>query len=394
MVQKTPKLRGGEVGEATRTSRLRGGTASDVLPRVLVVDDDEQQRRLMVRLLKQFQFEFDCETASGAVEAIAMLREKQFDAVVTDLDMPNVSGLTFLSEITSEQPDVAVVMVTGRGDADVGSQAIEKGAYGYLTKPVTRDDVVVTLINALRRRDLERENRHHREHLEEMVRERTENLWDAIGRLERAQGELHDLQSEVIERLARAAEYRDDETARHIDRMSRYCGILAQAAEVEDPEPGLVRLASVMHDIGKIGIPDEILLKPGRLTDDEFEVMKRHTEFGHGILSESRWTLLQVAASIALTHHERIDGRGYPRGLTGAEIPVEGRIAAIGDVFDALTSDRVYRKAFDLPVATEMMREGRGTQFDAGLLDVFFSSLDDVLAIKAPSEKIPAPGGL
>jgi putative two-component system response regulator len=214
------------------------------------------------------------------------------------------------------------------------------------------------------------------------VKDRTADLWDAIARLERAERDLRTSREETIERLAIAAEFRHDETAQHIQRMSRYCALLARNAGMDSERSETIRVASLMHDVGKIGIPDYILLKPGPLTPDERAIMQQHTDIGFRILAGSSSELLATAADIAWTHHERVDGSGYPRGLKGEAIPIEGRIAAIADVFDALSSDRAYKTAFSLVTAVEGMRKARGTHFDPELLDVFLNSIDEVLEIK------------
>ena len=200
---------------------------------------------------------------------------------------------------------------------------------------------------------------------------RTTALRETIAQLESSDTELRRLREETIRRLSWAAEFRNQETGEHIVRMSLYCALLARLAGLDTEQAELIRIASPMHDVGKIGIPDRILLKPGHLTAEEREVMEAHAEMGHRILAGSGVELLDLAAEMALTHHERIDGSGYPRGLAGNAIPVEGRICAIADVFDALTSDRVYRQAFQPDEARELMLQGRGTQFDADLLDLF-----------------------
>ena len=266
-----------------------------------------------------------------------------------------------------------------RGYADA---AIELGAYGYVLKPFKPNELIINVGNALRRRSLEIENRSHREMLEQTVLDRTAALRDTIAQLESSDTELRRLREETIRRLSWAAEFRNQETGEHIVRMSLYCALLARLAGLDAERAELIRIASPMHDVGKIGIPDRILLKPGRLTGDERKVMEAHTEMGHRILAGSQVELLDLAAVMALTHHERIDGTGYPSRTTGDAIPIEGRICAIADVFDALTSDRVYRQAFQPDEARALMTEGRGTQFDAELLDLFFASFDDVLAIR------------
>lgn len=197
-------------------------------------------------------------------------------------------------------------------------------------------------------------------------------------------------QEETIHSLSLAAEFRDDETSRHIERMSRYCSVIAEAMGFDQPRKDTLRIASKMHDVGKIGVPDSILLKPGKLTPDQFEIMKTHAQIGYDILTGSASDLASTAAVIAWTHHEKIDGSGYPRGLVGDEIPLEGRIAAVADVFDALTTDRVYRKAFTLPETLTIMREGRGAHFEPAIVDVLFDRLDEILTLKSELDEMPA----
>jgi putative two-component system response regulator len=273
-------------------------------------------------------------------------------------------------------------MVTGMDDRKYADVAIELGAYGYVLKPFKPNELIINVGNALRRRTLEIDNRGHRERLEQTVLDRTAALRDTIAQLETSETELRRLREETIRRLSWAAEFRNQETGEHIVRMSLYCTLLARVAGLDADRAEMIRIASPMHDVGKIGVPDRILLKSGRLTEDERKVMQRHTEIGHRILAGSGVELLDLAALMALTHHERMDGTGYPRGLSGDEIPIEGRITAVADVFDALTSDRIYRQAFQPDEARATMLEGRGTQFDAALLDLFFDSFDDVLAIR------------
>ena len=348
--------------------------------RILIVDDEDQIRTLLARLLSPHGY--DCLTAESAAAARRLLKETEVDLVLSDVNMPGESGIDFTREVLAQYPDTAVVMVTGMDDRRYADIAIELGAYGYVLKPFKPNELIINVGNALRRRTLEIENRSHRERLEQTVLDRTAALRDTIARLESSDSELRRLREETIRRLSWAAEFRNQETGEHIVRMSLYCTLLARLAGLETDRAELIRIASPMHDVGKIGIPDRILLKPGRLTEDERRVMQAHTEMGHRILAGSGVELLDLAAEMALTHHERIDGTGYPAGATGEEIPIEGRICAIADVFDALTSDRVYRQAFQPDEARAMMLEGRGTQFDAELLDLFFGSFEDVLAIR------------
>ena len=348
--------------------------------RILIVDDEEQIRTLLARLLGAQGY--DCLTAEDAAAARRVLNETSIALVLSDVNMPGESGIDFTREVLARFPDTAVVIVTGIDDRRYADVAIELGAYGYVLKPFKPNELIINVGNALRRRALEIENRGNRERLEQTVLERTAALRDTISQLESSETELRRLREETIRRLSWAAEFRNQETGEHIVRMSLYCALLARVAGLDPERAEMIRVASPMHDVGKIGVPDRILLKPGRLTDDERRLMESHTEIGHRILAGSGVELLDLAALMAFTHHERIDGAGYPRGLAGDEIPIEGRIAAVADVFAALTSDRVYRHAFQPEEARAMMEEGRGTQFDAALLDLFFDSFDDVLAIR------------
>ena len=344
----------------------------------------------MVRILGRRGF--DCTTAEDVATARELLATQSFALVVSDMNMPGESGLDLVRSVVVNYPDTATLMCTGLDDEDLARTAIEIGAYGYIVKPFEPNEIVVAVINALRRRELEIENRQHRENLEEMVKARTTELWAAITELERAQKEIRISREETIERLSVAAEFKDSETAAHIRRMSLYCAMLAERLGEDATRCEEIRLASQMHDVGKIGVPDQILLKPGTLTPDEWVIMKQHCAIGYRILSNSTSELLNFAATIALTHHERLDGTGYPRGLVEDEIPFEGRIAAVADVFDAMTSNRIYRDALPLEESLEIMREGRGDHFDPKVFDCFMGSIDRVMGIRETHAERRADG--
>jgi len=348
--------------------------------RILIVEDETPVQRLLSRLLQLHGY--TCTVASDADQARARLRDAPFALVLCDVNLPGESGLELVRYVLAKHPDVAVVMVTGVDNPETASVALEIGAYGYIIKPFESNEILIQVANALRRRRLEIETRLHREKLEQMVLERTTELREAIHKLESAEKELRLSRQETIQRLAIAAEFRDDATARHIQRMSHYCGILAQRAGLTPERCELILIASPMHDIGKIGTPDNILLKPGKFTPDEFKAIMLHPEMGYRILSGSGAELLDLAATIAWTHHEKFDGSGYPRGLVGNAIPMEGRIAAIADTFDALTSRRVYKPAYPIEQAVEIMRERRAKDFDPELLDTFLNATDDILKIR------------
>jgi putative two-component system response regulator len=350
------------------------------LPAILVVDDDPGTLILLGAILETAGYR--SVTASSAEEARELLNTRVFSLVLADVGMPGDSGIDLLEWITTEHADTATLMVSGMNDPELAEKALRMGAYGYVIKPFEANEILINVTNALRRRELEVDSRGHREGLEHMINERTSRLWNVITDLEHTQNELRLSREETINRLAIAAEFRDDDTGRHTERMSRYCELIARHAGWDEHQCELLRTASVMHDVGKIGIPDGILLKPSSLTPEEVKIMQTHCEIGHKILSGSTWELLNLAATIALTHHERLDGTGYPQAIGGSDIPLEGRIAAIADVFDALISDRVYRPAFPIEKAVEMMAVERGTHFDPELLDLFMGAMDQVREIK------------
>jgi putative two-component system response regulator len=342
--------------------------------RILVVDDDPLVRQLLVCMI-------DCcgyrgEAAAGAAEARRCLEEQDFAAILIDVRMPGESGIDLLKHVAAECLDTAPVMVTASDDHRLVQVAFETGAYGYVVKPFRMSELMINITNALYRRELEMRNRAYIRELEEKVsRHRT---------LHRTIAPLEDPASapitteEVIGRLSGALSARDEETGNHIRRMSSLSAFLAERAGITDATPKDMRLASALHDVGKIGVPDAVLLKPGPLSAEEQEVMQRHTVIGHRMLSDSASPLLQLGASIALTHHERWDGSGYPNRLAGEDIPPEGRVTAIADVYDALTSHRVYRPAVNRDEAIAHMRAGRSKHFDPDLLDLFVATIDEV----------------
>jgi len=348
--------------------------------RVLIVDDEEAMRALLTRTLQRAGYE-SLATAGSSEEARRWLTTESVDLVLTDMQMPGGSGLGLLEYIHNVLPGTATLMITGTDDPVLADRALALGAYGYLIKPFRQSEVLIGVSNALRRRQLELENAGHRDRLEETVKLRTSDLWETIVKLEVSEKELRASRAETIERLAIAGEFHDEETGSHVARMSRYCELLARRCDDEALQQS-IREASSLHDVGKLGVPDSILLKPGPLLPAERSIMETHAAIGRDILQGSHSPVLGLAAEIALTHHEKMDGSGYPNGLAGHAIPLAGRIAAIADVFDALTHNRVYRRAFPLVEAIEMMKQGAGSHFDADLLALFWEILPDALAIE------------
>lgn len=334
--------------------------------RILAVDDEAMLAVLVSRWLSSEGHR--CETASTAKEALAVLEKEPFDLLVLDIEMPGMSGLELLAEVGKRFPEMAVIMATGVDDRTIAIRCLRLGAFGYVIKPLDEDELVINVVNALERRRLMLESRDYQRRLEEEVRRQTEGI--------------RRREEEISLRLVAAGEYRDQDTGEHIRRIGLFAEAFAKALGWDPAAAEELRLAAPMHDVGKIGIPDDILLKPGRLTEPEFEIIKEHTRIGTELLAGSGIPLLRLAQEIALTHQEKWDGSGYPQGLKGTEIPESGRMVAIVDVYDALVHDRVYRGAIPEEEALEIMKEGRGKHFDPDMFDVFLQALPELRGIR------------
>jgi len=322
-----------------------------VTERVLCVDDDVQIRGLIERVVSASGYE--CAVANSVAQARGMLSASTYSTVLCDIGLPGSSGFELLEELARTRPDVATVVVTGHDDVDLANVAVRLGAYGYVMKPFEPNELMIAIANASHRRRLEAERR------------------------EAAESALQRAYAGTLSRLGRAVEYRDGPTGAHLERVGGHAAQIAQALGLPEARVELLRLAAPLHDIGKIAVPDAVLGKPGALSPEELEVMRAHAELGRDLLGGSGSELLQLAATIAWTHHERWDGGGYPRGLAGYDIPLEGRIVAVADVFDALTSDRPYRLAWSVDAALEHVAAGRSTQFDPDVVDAFFRTLEE-----------------
>ena len=347
---------------------------------LLVVDDQDQVRLTLGRILQGAGY--DVLMAGSVAEARSLLSARAVDLVLCDIDMPGESGLVLVDWLAAQQPATAILMVTACDDPRVAERALTGGADGYLVKPFDRNEVIINVASTLRTQQRRHDEQRRRAELEELLEARTGELARSIQQLGNVETSLDRSYEETVWRLACAAEYRDPETASHLSRISRYAMLLATSVGCSEAWSELLRLASPMHDVGKLGIPDEILMKPGRFTAEDRAVMAKHSEIGHRILAGSSSPLLQMAAEIALNHHEWWDGSGYPNGRRGEAIPLEGRIVAIVDVFDALTSARRYKPAMSVDEAFELMSSERGTHFDPDLLDAFVAARDEVERIR------------
>lgn len=345
-------------------------------PRIFAIDDEPANLKLIQHALRQVGYTC-CETETDPVRAIARFREEAFDLVLLDFNMPVMSGLEVLSAISERASgeQIPVIMVTAQGDRDTRLLTLNAGAKDFIAKPIDLDELGVRVRNLLETRGLHVELREQNRRLEETVTERTR--------------ELHSTRLEIIRRLARAAEFRDNDTGVHVQRMSLYAEAIGRHMGLVAWSLDLLLNACPMHDVGKIGISDLILLKPGKLTPDEFDIIKQHTTIGADILHGHDSLLLQAGHEIALHHHERWDGSGYPLGLAGEAIPLLARIAAVADVFDALTMVRPYKRAWSMDDARRQIADSAGTHFDPAIAAAFDACFDAILEIRAANPDLP-----
>jgi putative two-component system response regulator len=353
----------------------------DRKPRVLIVDDEAPNRFVLSEMARSLGYE--PEVAQDGVGALAMAK-LDIDLILLDVSMPGMDGFEVARRIR-EDPQTAgipIIQITALAGREDRLRAVEAGANDFIAKPVELTELRVRTASLLKIKEQQDAIRRHRAELEATVEKRTTALRNALDAMAEAQRRTHQAHLDTIQKLALAAEYKDEDTASHIHRMSRYCELLARAAKLPPGQVETVLHASPMHDVGKMGIPDGILLKPGKLDPEEWGVMKQHTTMGGRILRGSDSELLQAGEVIAMTHHEKWNGSGYPAGLAGKDIPVTGRICAVADVFDALTTKRPYKRALPNEEACGILHEGRGEHFDPRIHDLFFENLDEALAIQ------------
>ncbi|MFZ6772141.1 HD domain-containing phosphohydrolase [Undibacterium sp. SXout7W] len=341
---------------------------------ILIIDDDPTNLKFFSYLLKAIpDVEVIC--FERARDALQWSEVNEPDLVLVDYMMPEMDGLEFIASFREipGKASIPLIMATADADNDVRYKALEMSANDFLTKPVNKFELRARVSNMLSLRQFQLEQVNRADWLAEEVRKAT-----AAMVLQ---------EKEIIHRLSRASEYRDPETGAHILRMAHYSKMIAKNLGLSAKDQELILHAAPMHDVGKMGIPDQILLKPGRLTDEEMTIMKTHAAIGAEILDGSESVLLKAATEIALSHHEKYDGSGYPRGLKGDDIPLFGRIVAVADVFDALTSSRPYKPAWDIDRACDLIRDSSGTHFDPACVQAFFSTWDEVLQIRAKHDE-------
>ncbi len=339
---------------------------------ILIVDDDQAIRDLLSEGLSDSGYR--CDTACDGAEGLRKVQSNGFELVVSDIDMPEMDGVQFLQEIKKVRPDTEIIMLTGVVDVDTAIQSIRLGASDYLTKPFNLAEVRITVERALEKQRLVRENREYQKNLEVKVAERTAELRRKNREVEELFNRLTFSYQTTLEALATALDTRDTETLGHSLRVASYTVAVARRMGVTDPELTDIYRGALLHDVGKIGIPDAILRKPGKLTPEEWVEMRKHPEIGYRILQGINF--LEAAREVVLSHQESYDGSGYPRGLKGKEIPLGARIFAVVDTLDAMTSDRPYRRALTHQAARDEILKYSGTQFDPDVVKAFLDIPD------------------
>jgi response regulator RpfG family c-di-GMP phosphodiesterase len=339
------------------------------MKRIVLVDDNQINLTLLWHLVRKIPG-YEAVNFSDPVEALQWCKENEAELIIVDYMMPVMDGMEFITKIRETQVnrDALIMMITADHQSDVRYQALQIGASDFLNKPIDKTEFTIRVKNMLALRDSQRKLADKATWLKEEVSKATETI--------------RHRELEVIYRLTKAAEYRDPETGGHIKRMAHYSRLVAMRLGMTFDEQELILQAAPMHDIGKVGIPDAILLKPGKLTDAEYAIMKEHPVYGHEILQGSHSRLMQTGAVIALTHHEKYDGTGYPNGLKGEDISIYGRIVAVADVFDALTSERPYKKPWTLEDASSFLKEHSGSHFDSKCVSALLGDMAAIAEIQ------------
>jgi len=333
---------------------------------ILAISIDDNEQNLMIVEAFAEQIELKVKSFLDPVEALDFIVNNDVDIIFTDYMMPQLNGLELIKEFRKNNQSTPIIMITAAGE-NSRADALEVGATDFLNKPLDLSDFIVRTKNLLLLRDAQIQLSNRAKQLEEEVKKATI--------------ELVEREHESLIVLGKTAEYKDPETAYHIERVAHYSKLLAKKYGLSDEIQDIIYYSAPFHDIGKVGIKDKILLKPGKLTDEEYDVMKTHSNIGYEILKNSKSKYLQMGATVAISHHEKYNGNGYPHGLKGKDIPIEGRIVAIADVFDALVSVRPYKKAWSFDDALSLLKEESGKHFDPILVKLFIENIDSIKAI-------------
>ena len=342
---------------------------------VLLCDDELMNRKVASKILNKEGF--SVVEAQNGKEAIDVLKTNKIDLILMDLMMPVMDGFeaTEIIKNDDEFSTIPLIIISALSDKEAITRGLELGADEYLTKPFDITEFRLRIKNAIKIGIYQNMLKDHKALLEAQVKEKTKELQNALI-------EVQNSEKDIISILGKTAEYRDNETSMHTVRVGEMSALIARKFGWSEEDVELMRLAAPMHDIGKVGIEDSVLLKPGKLDDDEFARMKEHSHIGYSILSQKETPLLKLAAEIAHTHHEKYNGSGYPRALQGDNIPLSGAIVAVVDVFDALLSERPYKKAFSLEKTLEILKNDSGSHFHPKVVEIFLDSLDEIQAIR------------
>ena len=345
------------------------------IPAILIVDDDPAIHRMIGRILRRHSVVLY--SAFGGTEALAKIESIAPDLILLDLSMPDLDGFEVAERVKCnlKMLRTAIIIITGRDSSDILAQALGTYADDFISKTADPSEIIARVQYHLKRKQALDQMHSDQLACRDTISLRTGQLKSALERLKEAS-------LEIIWRLTAASEYRDNETGAHIKRMSHYAAVIGRQMRLRDKTVETILYAAPLHDVGKIGIPDSILLKPGRLEAEEWEVMRSHTTIGADILKGSNIGFVKMGETIARTHHEKWDGSGYPNGLKGRKIPLVGRIIALADVFDALTSKRPYKEPFSIEETNRIIARERGTHFDPDVVDAFFAVQDTILQIK------------
>lgn len=336
---------------------------------ILICDDSVTNVMILGKLCESEGFN-SVDTVTDPRKVMQIVQDKDIDLLLLDIEMPHMNGFEVMAQVREKFPSevLPILILTGLQDIETRNRALSEGASDFLNKPFDQTEVILRVKNLAHVRHAYRLQRDLNQQLEKKVRERTR--------------ELNDATETLILRLARAGELRDVDTGKHVLRVGEYARMLAENIGLPEEISYMINKAAPMHDLGKIGIPDSILHKPDKLDSEERAIMDKHAEMGAELLGEHDSLLLQLAASIAKSHHEKWDGTGYPQSLAGESIPIEGRITAISDVFDALTTDRPYKEAWTVEQALDLLKSESGKSFDPTLVEIFVNNLDQINQIR------------
>lgn len=348
---------------------------------VLLCDDELMNRKVASKILTKEGF--TVLEAQNGKEAIEILNTKRVDLILMDLMMPVMDGYEATNIIKNDDrfSTIPLIIISALSDKEAITKGLKLGANEYLTKPYDIIEFTLRVKNAIKLGAYQNMLKDHKKVLEIEVSKKTKELQEALAEVQKSE-------RDIISILAKTAEYRDNETSAHTLRVGEMAALIAKKFEWSDEDVELMRLAAPMHDMGKVGISDNILLKPGKLDDEEFETMKQHSVIGYSILSQKSTPLLKLASEIAYTHHEKYNGKGYPNALSGDDIPLSGAIVAVVDVFDALLSERPYKKAFTLEKTLEIIKNDSGSHFHPKVVELFIENLDEIIAIRAKLQDV------